>query len=259
MPQKYVKPKKFLGQHFLTDDNIAQKIARSIPEEQCNKILEIGCGTGMLTKHLYTIWQKKLIALDIDEESVAYLKTESWAQDLDLRLGDFLAESETMLTEGLNWGIIGNYPYNISTEIVFKAIENRDKVKWFGGMFQKEVAVRLASPHGNKDYGITSVLLQAYFDCEYLFSVDENAFNPPPKVKSGVIACKVKENPPDCSYKNLRLLVKTAFGQRRKTLHNALKPIQQLLPPLPATIAGARAEQLSVQEFVQLAGQMEKR
>lgn len=258
MSSKHVKPKKFLGQHFLTDELIAEKIAGSIQPDQCDVLVEIGCGTGMLTKHLYTTWNSRLLALDVDHESIEYLKGQSWAKDLDFRHSDFLKDCESILTEGKTWGIIGNYPYNISTEIVFKAIENRDKVSWFGGMFQKEVALRLAASHGNKDYGITSVLLQAYFDCEYLFSVDEHAFNPPPKVKSGVIACQIKHTPPECTYKNLKLLVKTAFGQRRKTLGNALKPIKQLLPELPVSITSLRAEQLSVQDFVQLAGQMGK-
>lgn len=253
----YVKPKKHLGQHFLVDDSIAENIAEIIQLDDCEKLLEIGCGTGMLTKHLFKKWTTSLIALDIDAESIRFLQTQEWANQLDFKHSDFLQNCDEILTPEVKWGIIGNYPYNISTEIVFKAIEHRERVNWFGGMFQKEVAARLCAPHGNKEYGVTSVLLQAYFDCKYEFTVEETAFNPPPKVKSGVISCKIKAVQPDCTYKNLRLLVKTAFGQRRKTLHNALKPIQQLLPPLPAHQTGLRAEQLSVQDFIHLAKSME--
>jgi 16S rRNA (adenine1518-N6/adenine1519-N6)-dimethyltransferase len=157
--------------------------------------------------------------------------------------------------------VIGNYPYNISTQIAFRVLEARNPVKFFGGMFQREVARRFCADHGNKEYGVTSVLLQAFYDCKYLFTVNEGSFNPPPAVKSGVMACVRKELPPDCTYKSLALVVKTAFNQRRKTLSNALKPLTSSKPSfvLPDELKGKRAEQLPVETFIMLAARWDSR
>ena len=156
--------------------------------------------------------------------------------------------------------VIGNYPYNISTQIAFRVMEQADKVLFFGGMFQKEVAKRFCAEHGNKEYGITSVMLQALYDCRFEFTVNEGAFSPPPKVKSGVISCTRKAQTLPCSYRNLLVVVKTAFSQRRKTLSNALKPLLSSRPDfkLPAEWQSQRAEQLSVQDFVRLTEIWEK-
>lgn len=250
-----VRPKKHLGQHFLTNEEIADNIAAVTDPWDTENLIEIGPGTGVLTKRLLHKFGSKLHAVEIDRESVKYLKQAEWAKELKLTEGDFLGMSDLSILQKPNTGIIGNYPYNISTQIAFKVIENRDWVKYFGGMFQLEVAKRFCAPHGNKEYGITSVLLQAYFDCKYLFTVEPNAFNPPPKVQSGVMACQRKETQPDCDYETLRTLVKTAFNQRRKTLHNALKPLNLLDRniAIPPEFIGKRAEQLSVQDFIALA------
>lgn len=253
---KTVKPKKSLGQHFLTDIGIAQKIANILQLETVDMVLEIGPGTGMMTKHLYTKWGERLQCMEIDTDSVAYLAQQDWSRNIVVHSGDFLKEGAEILHQSLHAAVIGNFPYNISTQIVFVVLEQVQQVSWFGGMFQKEVAKRLIAEPGNKEYGITSVLLQAYFDCKYIFTVNEGAFNPPPKVKSGVISCYRKNTLPDCEFNNLRLLVKTAFGQRRKTLSNALKPIMNLLPPLEEVFLKSRAEQIAVAEWVKLAGQM---
>jgi 16S rRNA (adenine1518-N6/adenine1519-N6)-dimethyltransferase len=250
-----VKAKKHLGQHFLVDKEITEKIAAITESKVFNKIIEIGPGMGVLSQILYQKYADKLYCIEIDTESVAYLKNANWAKGLNIVEGDFLSIQENVLFDTENMAVLGNYPYNISTEIAFKIIANRSRVAFFGGMFQKEVALRLCAKHGNKEYGITSVMLQAYYDCEYLFSVDENAFQPPPKVKSGVMRCIRKENQEDCDYQSLRVVVKTAFSQRRKTLANALKPLTSSKPgfQIPEMWQTLRAEQLSVQDFIRLA------
>ena len=253
--QKKVKPKKQLGQHFLTDDSIAGKIAESIGDYPIDRIIEVGAGMGILTKPLLSKYGSKLACVEIDRESVDWLKKQDWTSGLQILEGDFLKMPYAELFESGNNAVIGNYPYNISTQIAFKVMESPIEVAFFGGMFQREVARRFCADHGNKEYGVTSVLLQAYYDCKYLFTVNEGSFNPPPAVKSGVMACFRKQQNPPCSYKSLALVVKTGFNQRRKTLSNALKPLLSSKQSftLPENIAGKRAEQLSVETFIGLA------
>ncbi|MFM7764715.1 MAG: 16S rRNA (adenine(1518)-N(6)/adenine(1519)-N(6))-dimethyltransferase RsmA [Sphingomonadales bacterium] len=252
-----VAPKKQLGQHFLTDPAIALKIATSIPPGNWERVVEVGPGMGILTKPLLESHQEKLFCVEIDAESVQWLHQQAWAKELNVIHGDFLVISENELFGEGEVAVIGNYPYNISTQIAFRVLEAKNPVQFFGGMFQREVARRFCAEHGNKEYGVTSVLLQAFYDCKYLFTVNEGSFNPPPSVKSGVMACMRKEQPPACTYKSLALLVKTAFNQRRKTLSNALKPLTSSKPGfvLPEELKGKRAEQLSVETFIMLAAQ----
>lgn len=254
-----VKAKKHLGQHFLTDETIAQKIADSLSENGYNQVLEIGPGTGVLTKYLLTK-KSKITVFEIDRDSVAYLKDAFPKENFQLNTskekfeiieGDFLKKNITDIFKGEQVAIIGNFPYNISSQIVFKAIENREFVPEVAGMFQKEVAMRIAEKQGSKVYGILSVLTQAFFDVEYLFTVPPKVFNPPPKVDSGVIRFIRKENftlPVD--EKLFFRVVKTAFNQRRKMLRSSLKSfnISDSLKEDP--IFAKRPEQLSVQEFI---------
>ncbi len=250
--------KKHLGQHFLTDLSVAERIA-GLLQDDLDGVIEIGPGTGVMTRYLYEKWGDKLTCIELDTESVEYLRTADWSRGLRVIEGDFLRMNLSELGLKGRVAVIGNYPYNISTQIVFKILEDGKhedvEVVQFAGMFQKEVAARLASGHGNKDYGITSVLLQAYFDCKYEFSVDEDAFNPPPKVKSGVIDCRWNEQSKAYTFRNLKVVVKQAFSQRRKTLSNALKPL--LNGDNGFEIRGEwmskRAEQLSVSDFEEIA------
>jgi 16S rRNA (adenine1518-N6/adenine1519-N6)-dimethyltransferase len=186
---------------------------------------------------------------------VAYLKKAPRAKGLNITEGDFLKTPAAEIFHGEHTAVIGNYPYNISTEIAFKAMDNVQHVSFFGGRFQREVARRFCSIHGNKEYGVTSVLLQALYDCKYEFTVPADAFVPAPKVTSGVIACHRKAEPMACTTRSLKLVVKTAFNQRRKTLNNALKPLTSSRPAfvLPETWGEKRAEQLSVADFISLA------
>lgn len=254
-----VVAKKHLGQHFLNDLTVAERIAGLLKDETLDGIIEIGPGTGVMTKFLFEKWREKLVCIELDSESVSYLKTADWSQGLKVIEGDFLRMDLNDLGLKGRIAVIGNYPYNISTQIVFKILEEGVgtdfRVVQFAGMFQKEVAERLASGHGNKDYGITSVLLQAYFECKYEFTVEENAFNPPPKVKSGVIDCRWNEQNKDYSFRNLKVVVKQAFSQRRKTLSNALKPLLngENGIKIREEWMGKRAEQLSVNDFEEIA------
>lgn len=254
-----VVAKKHLGQHFLTDLSVAERIANLLDEQGIDIVVEIGPGTGVMTKFLYEKWKEKLICIELDTESVHYLNTAEWSQGLRVIEGDFLRMNLNELGLKGRVAVIGNYPYNISTQIVFKILEEGRgsdfKVIQFAGMFQKEVGERLASGHGNKDYGITSVLLQAYFECTYEFTVDEDAFNPPPKVKSGVIDCRWNEQKKEYSFRNLKVVVKQAFSQRRKTLSNALKPLLngENSIQIREEWMGKRAEQLSVKDFEEIA------
>jgi 16S rRNA (adenine1518-N6/adenine1519-N6)-dimethyltransferase len=254
--QQQVRAKKQLGQHFLTDLNIAASIADSLRVTEGRKVIEVGPGMGVLTQFLlqkpFELW-----LAEIDRESVAYLET-NFPQAKDRILpGDFLRMdlSRYLDTDG---AVIGNFPYNISSQILFHCLEHRSLVSEVCGMFQKEVAERIASPHGNKVYGILSVILQTYYDIEYLFTVHEHVFQPPPKVKSAVIRLRRKENVllpvPE---KFFIQVVKLAFNQRRKTLRNALKP---MLPGNGTEQAwlNLRAEQLSVPEFAELASALYK-
>lgn len=250
-----VKAKKHLGQHFLIDLNAAERIANLAKPEMADNLVEVGPGMGVLTKFLLPVWSGKLLCVELDKESVAYIQKQDWNSQVQVMEADFLELDANILFSGSKTGIIGNFPYNISTQIAFRAIENVHRVSFFGGMFQKEVAKRFCSVHGNKEYGITSVLLQAYFHCKYEFTVNEGAFSPPPKVKSGVMSCVRKDVLPDCKYESLHVIVKTAFNQRRKTLSNALRGLLSSKQgfELPESYAGKRAEQLSVEDFIRLA------
>lgn len=244
----FVKPKKNLGQHFLTDQNIARKIVDSL-DTKIRDVLEIGPGTGVLTQFLLKRPETNLHVIEIDRESVAYLQqhylqlNNIWSEDfLKVDIGERFAGS---------FAIIGNFPYNISSQIFFKILTMRNRIPQVVGMVQKEVAERIASKHGNKHYGILSVLLQAYFDIEYLFTVNETVFFPPPKVKSAVIRLKrnqVEKLP--CSDDFFITIVKTAFNQRRKMMRNSLKNICEDIPEI---YADKRPEQLSVADFIELA------
>ena len=246
-----VRAKKHLGQHFLNDLNIAQKIAESLQHQAYKQVLEIGPGMGVLTQFLLQK-DSEVFVIEIDTESVVYLKTHFPQLNSHIIEGDFL---KLPLNEIFKepFALIGNFPYNISSQILFKALEHKDIIPEIAGMFQKELAERVASQPGNKNYGIISVLLQAYYDIEYLFTVNENVFTPPPKVKSGVIRLIRKENQTlDCDEKLFKRVVKTAFNQRRKTLRNALKSITLVDEKKAKPYLSLRAEQLSVDDFIQL-------
>ena len=284
-----VHAKKFLGQHFLTDLTVAQKIAKTLafseevvqidrpavikatpasalptnskfagtPNKKI-KVLEVGPGMGVLTQFLLKDPQIELTAIELDRESVAYLK--EWYPELHLIEGDFLKlDLDTLYPEG-EFNVIGNYPYNISSQIFFRVLEYKDRIPVCSGMIQKEVAERIASAPGKKAYGILSVLLQAYYDIEYLFTVHEHVFNPPPKVKSAVIRMtRNRRRQLGCDEALFKTIVKTAFNQRRKQMRNSL---QQLVgkgnPILEENIFTKRPEQLSVDEFIQLTLLIEK-
>ena len=246
-----VKPKKHLGQHFLTDQNIAAKIAGCLSNAYPT-VCELGPGTGVLTKPLLQNKSiQKLKLIEIDNESVEYLNSHFADDRITILEADFLRFDLSKISTD-PFALIGNFPYNISSQIFFKVLENRDLIPEVVGMIQKEVAERIASPPGNKTYGILSVLLQAWFDIEYCFSVSENVFFPPPRVKSAVIRLTRNNTLKlDCNEKLFFTVVKTGFNHRRKTLRNALKPLlkdKQSNHPF----FDKRAEQLGVPEFVEL-------
>lgn len=244
-----VRAKKFLGQHFLKDLTVAERIAETISS---GRVLEIGPGMGVLTQFLLKNPNIDLTAIEIDRESVAYLQ--EWYPELHLIEGDFLKLELTALYPEGEFCVIGNYPYNISSQIFFKVLENKDRIPVCSGMIQKEVAERLASKPGNKAYGILSVLLQAYYNIEYLFTVDEHVFNPPPKVKSAVIRMtRNSRQHLDCDEELFKKVVKTAFNQRRKQMRNSLQAlVGKGNPLLENPIFTKRPEQLSVEEFVEI-------
>jgi 16S rRNA (adenine1518-N6/adenine1519-N6)-dimethyltransferase len=247
-----VRAKKHLGQHFLKDENIAQKIADSLTLQGYQNVLEIGPGMGVLTKY---ILEKPVTTyvVEIDTESVAYLEKHYPKLDQKIISKDFLKYNLKEVFQEEPFAIIGNFPYNISTQIVFKTLEMRDQIPEFSGMFQKEVAERICEKKGSKTYGILSVLTQAFYDAEYLFTVSENVFNPPPKVKSGVLRLIRKENYHlPCNEKLFFTVVKTAFNQRRKTLRNSLKSLGISVDIKEDSIFDLRPEQLSVEQFIQL-------
>jgi len=256
-----VKAKKHLGQHFLKDENIAKKIADALTENGYNNVLEIGPGMGVLTKYILKK-KPKVTVFEIDAESVIYLKEVFTVEQISIDTstekfqiieGDFLKCNLKEVFNNQQVAIIGNFPYNISSQIVFKAIENRDVVPEFSGMFQKEVAERIAEKPGSKTYGILSVLTQAFFDTEYLFTVPPSVFNPPPKVDSGVIRCIRKENfTLPVEEKLFFRVVKTAFNQRRKMLRSSLKSFNLSLSLKEDPIFAKRPEQLSVSDFILL-------
>lgn len=252
-----VRPKKYFGQHFLKDESIAQNIAEALDYSCFDTLVEIGPGTGMLTKYLL---QKPVdvYAFEIDRESIAYLE-EYYKNPLNDHTNlkildqDFLKADVITLINSNNFGVIGNFPYNISSQILFKTIELRAYVPEFAGMFQKEVAKRICAESGNKTYGILSVLTQAFFKTEYLFTVKPNVFNPPPKVDSGVIKLSRRENYKlDCDEQLFFKVVKKAFQQRRKTLRNSLKTFN-LSDELKAdAVFNLRPERLDYKEFIKL-------
>jgi 16S rRNA (adenine1518-N6/adenine1519-N6)-dimethyltransferase len=246
----YVKAKKSLGQHFLKDHNIARKIAGSLTGIGYNNILEIGPGMGILTRYLLDNNVVPLLVVEIDKESVAYLQDNFPQLENKIISSDFLEISLSDYIQATA-AIIGNFPYNISSQIFFKILENKSVVTEVVCMIQKEVAERISSPPGNKTYGILSVLLQAFYNIEYLFTVSEHVFAPPPKVKSAVI--RLRRNSRlnlGCDEELFFKVVKTSFNQRRKTIHNSLKSLN--LNNSEYKLLQKRPEQLSVNEFVEL-------
>ncbi|UKN03433.1 16S rRNA (adenine(1518)-N(6)/adenine(1519)-N(6))-dimethyltransferase RsmA [Paracrocinitomix mangrovi] len=251
-----VRPKKHLGQHFLKDESVCVRIADNIFVDNCPKhILEIGPGTGALTKYLLDKEDFDVHVMEIDEESVDYLYQNYTQLNGKIHFADFLKSDPTQLFDE-PFAVVGNFPYNISSQILFKVVDFKDHIPLVVGMFQKEVAERVAEKPGSKKYGIISVLIQAWYDVEYLFTVDEHVFIPPPKVKSGVIRLTrngVNELP--CDEKMFIRVVKAAFNQRRKTLRNSLK---QIISELNSSIDTTddffqkRPEHLSVQDFILL-------
>ena len=245
--------KKSLGQHFLKDENICRQIVDLVLDEKPHQLLEVGPGAGALTKYLLQIKELDFKAIELDKEKIDYLQQtypaiKSKLIHQDILKADIPFEGQFML--------LGNFPYNISTQILFKVLDWKDQVNCVVGMFQKEVAQRIASKEGNKSYGILSVLVQAYYDVEYLFEVHENSFDPPPKVKSGVIRLKpVQQIPAMASEKKFILLVKTAFNQRRKMLRNGVRGLFAA-DFLKDEIFNKRAEQLTVKQFAELTFKM---
>ena len=247
-----VRPKKYLGQHFLTDASIAARIGDALQNESNFPVLEIGPGTGILTKELIRRNFSNLILAEIDAESVEYLKKNFDTTKFILLEADFLKMDLNAFCNS-EMCIIGNFPYNISSQIFFKALENREKVSEIVCMIQKEVAERIASKEGSKVYGILSVLMQLYYRCEYLFTVHEHVFNPPPKVKSGVVRfVRYRSSIEGVDEKKLFMVVKTAFNQRRKTLRNSLKSMLTPEADMSHRFWNLRPEQLSPKEFVEL-------
>lgn len=251
MPE--VRAKKALGQHFLTDMRVAERIASTLDAYVGLPVLEIGPGMGVLTRLLLDKGHD-LTVVEIDNESVDYLKKHVPQLDGRIIEGDFLKMDLAKIYGDKQFCIIGNYPYNISSQIFFKLLDYKGSVPCCSGMLQREVAERLAAKEGGRTRGILSVLLQAWYDVEYLFTVDEHVFLPPPKVKSGVIRLtrnSAKSLP--CDEKLMRTVVKTTFGQRRKTIRNSIKPLLPAGAVLPdSPLLAMRPEQLSVEQFCQL-------
>jgi|TARA_A200000159_G_scaffold164594_1_gene194980 16S rRNA (adenine1518-N6/adenine1519-N6)-dimethyltransferase len=249
---KKVRPKKKLGQHFLTDLNIAQKIADLLQFEQYQNVLEIGPGTGVLTQFLVP-QTTALHLVEIDEESILFLQNTYTEEQLNLIKGDFLKLDLNSIFGSDAFAIVGNFPYNISSQIVFKVLENKSQIPFFAGMFQKEVAERICEPPGSKKYGILSVLAQLYYETEYLFTVPPGVFNPPPKVDSAVIQMtRKKEFNLGCNEALLKKIVKLSFQQRRKTLRNSLKTLNLPDNLREDSIFDLRPEKLSGDDFIQL-------
>jgi 16S rRNA (adenine1518-N6/adenine1519-N6)-dimethyltransferase len=259
--ERPVKAKKHLGQHFLKDEDVAQKIAETLSFEGYTNVIEIGPGTGVLTKYLLRN-EIDLVAMDLDAESIIYLnhsfplehpKVLQGKGSFQVIEADFLKYNLKDLFGDRQFAITGNFPYNISTQIVFKMLEMKEQVPEFTGMFQKEVAKRICEKEGNKTYGILSVLVQAYYDAEYLFTVHPQVFDPPPKVQSGVLRLTRKENfQLACDEKLFYKVVKAAFNQRRKTIRNSLKTFELSDILKEDAIFDQRPEQLAVADFIAL-------
>ena len=253
-----VTPKKFLGQHFLKDLNIAQEIANSLNVVSRTNVLEIGPGMGVLTQFLLENQNINLKVVELDRESVAYLNENFPNLEGRILAEDFLKLALCNLFDGESFFVIGNYPYNISSQIFFKVLENKDRIPVCSGMIQKEVAERMAAKPNSKAYGILSVLLQAYYDIEYLFTVHEHVFDPPPKVKSAVIRMtRNKVDKLNCDEELFTKVVKATFNQRRKMLRNSLAAfIPKECELMRDSFVTRRPEQLSVDEFVWLTNQV---
>ncbi len=250
-----VKAKKHLGQHFLIDLNIAQKIVNALPQDDL-AVVEIGPGTGVLTQYL--IEKDNFTAFDIDTESIEFLKQKYPQYEQKIQFQDFLEADLTPFASKGKFKIVGNFPYNISTQIMFKVLEHRNDITSLVGMFQREVAQRIAEKPGSKAYGILSVLLQAFYKIEYLFTVSEHVFNPPPKVKSAVI--RLTRNTItqlDCDEELFFKVVKASFNQRRKTIRNSVKVLTGN-SVVDSIYMDKRAEQLSVPQFVELTNAIAK-
>ncbi|HEY5508577.1 MAG TPA: 16S rRNA (adenine(1518)-N(6)/adenine(1519)-N(6))-dimethyltransferase RsmA [Paludibacter sp.] len=251
-----VKAKKYLGQHFLKDMGVARQIAESLTLDGPTAVLEIGPGMGVLTQFLLQNPLIDLTAVELDSESVVYLHEHY--PDLKVIEADFLKmDLKSVFSD--KFCIIGNFPYNISSQIFFKMLDNKDSIPCLAGMIQKEVAERIAAPAGSKTYGILSVLMQAYYKIEYLFTVNATVFDPPPKVQSAVIRFTRNEvSQIDCNEQLFKTVVKTAFNQRRKTLRNSLKPIVESGHPMYADpLFDLRPERLDVAAFIDLTKRVE--
>ena len=256
---RVVKPKKFLGQHFLKDLKVAQDIADTVDVCPEIPIREVGPGMGVLTQFLLPK-ERNVKVVELDYESVAYLREAYPQLEDNIIEDDFLKMNLQRLFGGQPFVLTGNYPYNISSQIFFKMLEYKNLIPCCTGMIQKEVAERIAAGPGSKTYGILSVLIQAWYKVEYLFTVHEHVFNPPPKVKSAVIRMMRNETHDlGCDEKLFKQVVKTTFNQRRKTLRNSIKPILGKDCPLTEDVLfNKRPEQLSVKEFIQLTNQVEQ-
>lgn len=254
-----VRPKKFLGQHFLTDLSVASQIADTVDACPDIPVLEVGPGMGVLTQYLLQK-ERAVKVVEIDRESIPYLHSHFPKLGENIIEADFLKMDLTEAFQGNKFVLTGNYPYNISSQIFFKMLDNKEIIPCCTGMIQKEVAERLAANPGNKAYGVLSVLVQAWYDVEYLFTVNENVFNPPPKVKSAVI-CMKRNNKSElgCDEKLFRRIVKTVFTMRRKMIRNGMKQIVgKDCPMLEEEIFNRRPEQLSVDEFIELTNRTER-
>ncbi|MGN1375232.1 MAG: 16S rRNA (adenine(1518)-N(6)/adenine(1519)-N(6))-dimethyltransferase RsmA [Prevotella sp.] len=256
-----VRPKKKLGQHFLVDLGIAKSIADTVDACPDIPVLEVGPGMGVLTQYL-TAKNREIKVVEIDAESVRYLNAEYPSLRDNIISGDFLRMSLDEVFAGRPFVLTGNYPYDISSQIFFKMLDNKDIIPCCTGMIQREVAQRIASAPGTKSYGILSVLIQAWYNVEYLFTVDENVFNPPPKVKSAVIRMTRNDvTELGCDWNLMRRVVKTVFGQRRKMLRVSLRQIVPVSPKseslYSSDIMTKRPEQLSVSQFVALTNLVE--
>lgn len=254
-----VKAKKHLGQHFLTDLNIAQQIVEALSlKEKYTTVVEVGPGMGVLTQFLIKNKNYQTFVVDVDRESIGYLVDKYPILKGNIIYGDFLRLDLNDIVKNKSFAVIGNFPYNISSQILFKVLDFKEQIPEVVGMFQKEVAERIAAESGSKTYGITSVLLQAFYNIEYLFTVNAEVFDPPPKVQSAVIRLTRNEkNALNCDEKRFKQVVKMAFNQRRKTMRNSLKSL--INDEIKENdIFNLRPEQLSVEQFVGLTNLFDK-